>query len=494
MDEAGKAAAGLQVRLRAREEELEDMIGTVSQTCFGLTVNCARCHDHKFDPVPQVDYYRMKAALTGVLPGERPLPDVTPTHQPKNIDIDAQLKRALALVKSEEIKHPLTVPPKPFVKPLLKWTFDGASDDAARTLGGTLRGGARIENGSLVLPDSQAVYRSAPIPISITEKSLEVWLMLNRLDQRGGSAMSLQTLDGVTFDGIVFGERQANRWMAGSNGFARTQDVVSSDEIAADVLPVQLVITYAASGDVTLYRNGKCIGGPYNASNGPQRFDSNAWQAIFGLRHDGSNGYLQGSILEARLYENALTAAEVNDSYQAPPMGTLHEPTMERKTSNKTLTGWNQLNALLEKRAQLRTGATVSNRVYAVTSGKPEKTYLLARGDVNSPKDEVVPGAIGAVGHVSAVFQVPESSPESDRRKALAAWITDRRNPLTARVMVNRIWQWHFGTGLVSTPNDFGNTGKLQAIQSYLIGLQQLFRRIMRLAKHGASRRCTVSY
>ncbi|MFM2222638.1 MAG: hypothetical protein RLZZ78_895, partial [Armatimonadota bacterium] len=46
MDEAGKAAAGLQVRLRAREEELEDMIGTVSQTCVGLTVNCARCHDH----------------------------------------------------------------------------------------------------------------------------------------------------------------------------------------------------------------------------------------------------------------------------------------------------------------------------------------------------------------------------------------------------------------------------------------------------------------
>jgi hypothetical protein len=58
------------------------------------------------------------------------------------------------------------------------------------------------------------------------------------------------------------------------------------------------------------------------------------------------------------------------------------------------------------------------------------------------------------------VFVLPENSPESDRRKALAAWITDKRNPLTARVMVNRIWQWHFGTGLVSTPNDFGNTGE----------------------------------
>jgi hypothetical protein len=61
------------VRLRAREEELEDMVGTVGQTFLGLTVNCARCHAHKFDPIPQADYYRLRAAFDGVRFGDRRL-------------------------------------------------------------------------------------------------------------------------------------------------------------------------------------------------------------------------------------------------------------------------------------------------------------------------------------------------------------------------------------------------------------------------------------
>ena len=66
------AARRMLMKLRVREEELEDMIGAVSQTFLGLTVNCARCHDHKFDPIPQQDYYRLKAAFEGVRHGDRP--------------------------------------------------------------------------------------------------------------------------------------------------------------------------------------------------------------------------------------------------------------------------------------------------------------------------------------------------------------------------------------------------------------------------------------
>src|SRR5262249_34148878 len=72
-DEVGHTAASPSVRARAREEELEDIISVISQTFLGLTTNCARCHDHKFDPIPQRDYYRMKAALAGVYPGNRVL-------------------------------------------------------------------------------------------------------------------------------------------------------------------------------------------------------------------------------------------------------------------------------------------------------------------------------------------------------------------------------------------------------------------------------------
>ncbi len=78
-DEANQIQSSLTMKQRVREEELEDMVAAVGQVFLGLTVNCARCHDHKFDPVPQRDYYRLKAALEGVLHGSRP---ITPGADP----------------------------------------------------------------------------------------------------------------------------------------------------------------------------------------------------------------------------------------------------------------------------------------------------------------------------------------------------------------------------------------------------------------------------
>ena len=143
MDEAGKAAPGLQVRLRAREEELEDMIGTVSQTCVALTVNCARCHDHKFDPIPQVDYYQMKAALTGVAPGERPLPSTQPPPATDNTSATERIKRTVQQLATLSASLTPSVTKKLAIEPLLQWTFDGSPTDAATSVGGMLAGGAR---------------------------------------------------------------------------------------------------------------------------------------------------------------------------------------------------------------------------------------------------------------------------------------------------------------------------------------------------------------
>ena len=64
-DEVGNTQQGGLMRQRVREEELEDMVSAVSQTFLGMTVNCARCHNHKFDPIPQEDYYRLKSAIEG---------------------------------------------------------------------------------------------------------------------------------------------------------------------------------------------------------------------------------------------------------------------------------------------------------------------------------------------------------------------------------------------------------------------------------------------
>jgi hypothetical protein len=93
---------------------------------------------------------------------------------------------------------------------------------------------------------------------------------------------------------------------------------------------------------------------------------------------------------------------------------------------------------------------------YLGTFVQPGKTYRLSRGDPTQPKEEVAPGGIALVGNR---LDLPTDTPEQQRRVKLAEWITDPANPLTARVMVNRMWHYHFGQGLVTTPSDFGNMG-----------------------------------
>ena len=91
--------------------------------------------------------------------------------------------------------------------------------------------------------------------------------------------------------------------------------------------------------------------------------------------------------------------------------------------------------------------------------GEPAKAYLMIRGDFDKPGPEIEPGVIRVVATDEPIEIEKSKSGTSGRRLALANWMTDKRHPLTARVMANRIWQQHFGTGLVTTPSDFGIMG-----------------------------------
>jgi mono/diheme cytochrome c family protein len=93
--------------------------------------------------------------------------------------------------------------------------------------------------------------------------------------------------------------------------------------------------------------------------------------------------------------------------------------------------------------------------------GKPRPIFILPRGDVTKPGREVQPGALAVLAHRPARFELPPTSTEGDRRAALAEWIADPKNPLTWRSIVNRVWRYHFGRGLVETPSDFGRMGQL---------------------------------
>ena len=108
--------------------------------------------------------------------------------------------------------------------------------------------------------------------------------------------------------------------------------------------------------------------------------------------------------------------------------------------------------------------------------GKPRPIHLLARGDVRKPGDEVTPGALHAVRELRAKFDLPAEADESTRRVALAQWLSDERNPLAWRSIVNRMWQYHFGRGIVETANDFGRMGALPSHSELLEWLAIEFR------------------
>jgi hypothetical protein len=98
---------------------------------------------------------------------------------------------------------------------------------------------------------------------------------------------------------------------------------------------------------------------------------------------------------------------------------------------------------------------------HVVVPEQPPATFVLDRGDYRNPKDVVSPAGLRAASAagLSPDFGLSPDAPEGDRRAKLAAWLTDPRNPLTPRVLVNRLWHHHFGRGIVDTPSDFGFNG-----------------------------------
>lgn len=223
-------------------------------------------------------------------------------------------ERLLAAAEDGKIVPGGTVP-----QPIHRWEFEENAKDVIGTAHADLRGGATLEGGSLVVRNGGHAV-TAPLKRSLKAKTLEAWVQLDTLAQRGGGVVTLQTPNGVTFDSIVFAERDAKRWLAGSNNFARTQPFVGAPaEGLANKEPVHVAIAYHADGTVVGYRNGKPYGKPYKSS-GPNRFNEDAIMS-FGLRHlpAGGNRMLSGRILTAQVYDRALTASEIEATSQAAP-------------------------------------------------------------------------------------------------------------------------------------------------------------------------------
>jgi hypothetical protein len=445
-----------------RQDELEDVIGVVGQTFLGLTVHCARCHDHKFDPVSQKDYYRLVASLDGVGFGERALPAgdaaALARLRARRDRIDADLAALEAPVRQRLLAGQKPAGPAA-PRPLAAWDFTAGLQDAVGGLHARLRGSARRADAGVVLDGKAGFAATPPLAHDLREKTLEVRVRLDGLAQRGGAAVGVQTLDGRVFDAVVFGEQEPGRWMAGSDNFARTRSFAGPAETEAGRRFVHLAVVWGGDGRITAYRDGAAYGKAYRAG-GPALFPAGRAQVVFGLRHGvpGGNRLLAGVVRSARLYDRALSAREVAAAAGAPYLsgeevrGAL--AAADRRRHDALARERDRVAAQLARAA----GAPV-RKIYAVVPRQPGPTRVLLRGSVTAPGEPALPEPISALAGRTAAARLPANAPEGARRVALGRWVTAADNPLFARVIVNRLWHHHFGVGLVDTPNDFGFNG-----------------------------------
>ena len=246
--------------------------------------------------------------------------------------VRARLQREVDQRNAAAAKDPANKPVD--LKPIARWDFERDASDAIGKLHGTANGQAKIEDGALVL--NGGFVATGPIDRAIDAKTLEVLVQLDPITQRGGGAMTLQTLGGKVFDSIVFAEQAPAQWLAGSDNFRRTVPFGGAVEGEALKRPVRMIYVYEADGTIRAYRDGKPYGKAIKKSD-LIRYKAGGSQVVFGLRHGISAGgkrMLTGRLYEARLYDRALSAEEV----AAASSGQLKE-TVTRKMLHAALSG-----------------------------------------------------------------------------------------------------------------------------------------------------------
>ena len=204
-----------------------------------------------------------------------------------------------------------------------QWTFEGSNalQDQTGNWGDlNLNSGASIVNGQLDINRGQWAGTSGYFGPDIIDKTLVTWVTLDDLSVRAGSAISLDTITGDQFDGIVFSENtSAALWQSGSNNGLR--NTISSGLQAPNQL-AQIAISYRDLGsnnvEVLIYRDGNQIGGQVFTNQLASWSAGNA-EILFGIRHTpnggvfapNSNAWIDGKIKEARIYNTALTGSEL---------------------------------------------------------------------------------------------------------------------------------------------------------------------------------------
>jgi cytochrome c553 len=560
-----------------RADELHDMIGTTASAFLGATLACARCHDHKFDPVPTTDYYAFMAMLQGVQHGERELRDA---------DSDARERQAETLrAELRPIEQSLRAfKPKAYLGRILladdsdaRYTQQVELPDNGNPIAydkGTGKGLAQDPGDVRRLPNLGESYRwwradkpgedfftwkpsmNGPVRIWISwgawtthasdaryvldldgdlktkDDQTEIARINQRQfadgspavkDQRRWSGLKSAGVHRITSRSVlilragdkggptaadlaVFEEAKEGKELAVPHlrapvthlaneedfdpveaKFVRFTITGSNPEACIDELEVfdlsgknlSLGAKVSVSG---LYANGNSIhqtrfinDGTYgNRSSWISSEKSAGWaqlefdapttinRVVWSRNRDASDqrykdrlayGYRIEASADGKQWTKVASSDDRLSITFKDRVSSL--PTLGEVPADKAA----QVEALTKRHSQLLseiTRLTTKPRGYVGKFEQPGPTLRKHRGDPTQPREPVAPGTLSLVGRK---FTLPADAPESDRRKALADWIASKDNPLTARVIVNRLWHHHFGTGIVDTPSDLGLNG-----------------------------------
>jgi hypothetical protein len=456
----------------ARHLDRDDMVATTMQTFISMTAQCAQCHKHKFDPITQEDYYSLQADFAAIDRADRPYDD-DPAIARRRSTLAAQqhaLERDIRKAR-ESIRAA--------VGPELDQVEKRLAELKAESKGQGAEFGyhSRIEG-------NQASTK---------------WVQIDL-----GRAVSISQIvavgchDDFNDIGAGFGFPARFKLEVSNDPEFHSSVRTVADHTQADFPnPNTEPQQFTSSGEAQYVR--------FTATKLAPRLNDYifALAELMVLDSRGTN-----LALHARV--TALDATEAPPRWQKENLvdgkyyglgGATNQTErlgLEKKKEallhQVSITPLQEKLAGLEKSLQQVEAEAAQlpkpHLVYAgkvhygsgnfagtgPNGGKPRVIHVLSRGDVRKPKAEVGPGALACVTALPARFDLPPGAEEGQRRLALAQWISDERNPLTWRSVVNRMWQYHLGRGLVDTPNDFGRMGQKPSHPELLDWLAAEFR------------------
>jgi mono/diheme cytochrome c family protein len=448
----------------ARHLDRDDMVANTIGTFSSLTVHCAQCHAHKFDPIPQEDYYSLQAVFSALDRTDREY-FRDDARNARFQDLRRRQRETAAALAALEA-------------PLRTQAGEAYADITRR-----LELPPQIDPANPGQPSPSRGYHSALSPIPDATKWVQVDLGESIEIGRATLVPAHDTFNDI---GAGFGfpvrfkveasddpefragvkllwQRYDQTFMADFPNPGR--DVFTTGGGAGDGIIgryVRVTVTkLAPRKDDYLFalaelrvtdRAGKnvALGRPVTALDSVEI--APRWQ-----KTNLTDG-VSPSVLSAD------EKKELERARDALLLGFADEPTKSRRAAllAETSRVADELKAFpkpdLVYAGAVHTGS--SNFIgTGPTGGRPRPIHVLARGQVTTPGKPVGPGALSALQFAPARFAFPPDAGEGERRAALARWLTDPNNPLTWRSIVNRVWHYHFGRGLVDTPNDFGRNG-----------------------------------